>query len=221
MNSVCATLKMARPSAPQKLHVGDTLPASPSHLVTLAGDSVSLVHDDHYTLVCVLRHLAWLPWQDHVERLLAQRDELFDTLQCRILFVSYSDPSRPLHKLWIETWCNNNLTGIAPDVAQMVLDPTKSLYEGWAIPSSQVAAWGPANTWYYIKAICCRGQRTVEVQGEAGQLGGDFLLAPRTARDDGSSIGGKVLMAYYCKNPTDRVAVSTILDTLKKAQKNK
>ena len=144
-----------------------------------------------------------------MEALLARREE-FDEANCRILFVSYSDPARPLQRLWIETWCQNYIEGIAS--AQMVLDPTKSVYEQWAVPSSNIAAWGPANTWYYIKAICCRRRRSVEIQGEAGQLGADVVLAPST---------GKVLLAHYCKNPTDRVSVSNILKTVKGVQKDK
>lgn len=94
----------------------------------------------------------------------------------------------------------------------MVLDPTKSVYETWAVPSSNLAAYGPANTWYYVKAICCRRRRSIEVQGEAGQLGADVVLAPAT---------GKVLLAHYCQNPTDRVAVSKILQTVQEVHKNK
>eukprot|EP00547_Thalassionema_nitzschioides_P009700 CAMPEP_0194226126 /NCGR_PEP_ID=MMETSP0156-20130528/41220_1 /TAXON_ID=33649 /ORGANISM="Thalassionema nitzschioides, Strain L26-B" /LENGTH=74 /DNA_ID=CAMNT_0038958371 /DNA_START=303 /DNA_END=524 /DNA_ORIENTATION=+ len=67
--------------------------------------------------------------------------------------------------------------------AKLILDPTKSLYQAWEIPSSQVAAWGPSNTWYYTKAIATGRTRSIAIKGEAGQLGGDFVLAP----------GGKVV----------------------------
>jgi len=85
------------------------------------------------------------------------------------------------------------------------LDPTKSAYRAWSIPSSNVAAWGLANCWYYFKAILFRGTRSIAVRGDAGQLGADFVLAP----------GGTILLRHYCRNPTDRVPVSKILDAVK------
>ena len=126
----------------------------------------------------------------------------FEACNCRLLFVSYSDPTRPLHRIWIEEWCKKNINGTS---AVMLLDPTKSVYQAWSIPSSTMAAWGPANVWYYIKAILCRGRRSIAIQGEAGQLGADFVLAP----------GGKVLERHYCRNPTDRIAVSKLLQAVR------
>ena len=88
--------------------------------------------------------------------------------------------------------------------AQLVLDPTKSAYQAFSIPSSTLAAYGAANVWYYIRAICCRGRRSIAVQGEAGQLGADFVISP----------SGKILLAHYCRNPTDRVSISKIVDAV-------
>jgi len=110
--------------------------------------------------------------------------------------------------LWIEEWCRDNTDGTS---ALLLLDPTKSAYQAWSIPSSTVAAWGLANIWYYAKAILCRGRRSIAIKGEAGQLGADFVLAP----------GGTVLLKHYCRNPTDRVRVSKILDAVRSCQKDK
>ena len=124
--------------------------------------------------------------------------------------MSYSDPARPLSRRWIEKWCQDFLAE-TPSSAMLVLDPTKSVYQSWAIPSNVVAAWGLANSWYYAKAFLTRGKRSIEIQGEAGQLGADFLLGP----------GGIVKLVHYCKNPTDRVAVSKILEALREYQSDK
>lgn len=193
-----------------RLHVGSRIPDEPSHLVNFEGENVPLVDDEKITLVCFLRHLAWLPWQDHVKALLSHIDEL-KKLGCRIIFVSFCDPAKQLHRNWIEGWCNNNIAGMGTSVL-LLLDPTKSAYRSWSIPSSQVAAWGPSNFWYYTKAIWLRGQRRVTLQGEAGQLGADFVLSPGD---------GKVLLQYYCKNPTDRVAIQKLLDTARLYRKTK
>mmetsp|Transcript_2139 Transcript_2139/g.3069 ORF Transcript_2139/g.3069 Transcript_2139/m.3069 type:complete len:117 (-) Transcript_2139:284-634(-) len=98
----------------------------------------------------------------------------------------------------------NEITSSSAAAATLVLDPTKSAYKAWCIPSSQVAAWGPANLWYYTKAIVSGRTQHVQLQGEAGQLGADFVLAPG---DDGT-----VVLAHYCRNPTDRVEVSKLFD---------
>lgn len=125
-----------------------------------------------------------------------------DDSDFRILFVSYSDPSKPLHRMWIEEWTKANTDGTS---ARLLLDPTKSAYESWSIPSSAVAAWGIANCWYYAKAILFRGRRSIAIKGEASQLGADFVLGP----------GGTVLLKHYCHNPTDRVHVRKILDVVR------
>lgn len=122
--------------------------------------------------------------------------------------MSYSDPEKALHRLWIDEWAAGNIQGTP---ALLLLDPTKSAYEAWCIPSSAVAAWGPSNFWYYAKAILRCRTRRIAVRGEAGQLGADFVLAP----------GGAVLLKHYCRNPTDRVSVSTIIDALGVYRKDK
>jgi len=132
----------------------------------------------------------------------------FEQANCRVLFVSYTDPDKRLHRLWIEDWCKTYTEG---KNAMLLLDPTKSVYQSWAIPSSVAAAFGPRNLWYYTKAICCRGQRKLAIQGEAGQLGADFVLGP----------GGIIKLRHYCKDPTDRVAVSKIFDAVSSYQNDK
>lgn len=117
---------------------------------------------------------------------------------CRVIFVSFCDPSRPLHRVWIDSWCRDNIEETS---AILLLDPTKSAYEAYSIPSSNIAAWGPANLWYYAKAFLCCRHRSVAIRGEAGQLGADFVVGT----------DGTVLLKHYCRNPTDRVAVSKIV----------
>jgi hypothetical protein len=162
----------------------------------------------------------------------------FQQAQCRILFVSYNDPTKPLHRLWIQEWCTTYLQksgsggsagsgsgggGVVSGVsdtsgsngstttAQLVLDPTKRVYESWGLTSDLIAAWGPQNIWYYVKAICCRGRRSIAVKGEAGQMGADLVLDSQ----------GVVLLQHYCRNPTDRIPVSKILHTIRSYHKHK
>jgi hypothetical protein len=77
-------------------------------------------------------------------------------------------------------------------------------YMAYSIPSSTAAAFGFANCWYYFKAILFRGRRSIAVHGDAGQLGADFVVAP----------GGTVVVRHYCRNPTDRIRVTKLLDAV-------
>ena len=95
--------------------------------------------------------------------------------------------------------------------ATLVLDPTKSAYQAFSIPSSNMAAFGFANICYYLRAICFRGRRSIAIKGEAGQLGADFVISSR----------GKILLQHYCKNPTDRVSIRKILNALGAARQDK
>lgn len=88
--------------------------------------------------------------------------------------------------------------------ATLLVDPTKSAYQAWSIPSSMSAAFGLANGWYYVKAFFGRGKFPI-LKGEAGQLGADFVVGP----------GGTLVLKHYCRNPTDRIDVTLILETLR------
>jgi hypothetical protein len=131
-----------------------------------------------------------------------------DIQNVRVLFVSYADSRNDLQRLWIQEWIKN-YCGSSSSNATLVLDPTKSAYQAWSIPSSLAAGWGLANIWYYAKAIITCRTRTVQVKGEAGQLGADFVVAP----------DGTILLEHYCKNPTDRVKVEKIAEVLRSFQK--
>ena len=178
------------------LTVGSKIPDSPSHLPMLDGTEISLSDEGRPTVLCFLRHLAWLPWHDHVEAL-CKLSQDFEEVNCRILFVCSNDPSKRLHRIWIEGWLQKfNVT--------LLLDPTKMAYKAYSIKSSTAAAFGFANCWYYFKAILLRGRRSIAIHGDAGQLGADFVVAP----------GGTVVVRHYCRNPTDRIKVTKLLEAV-------
>jgi hypothetical protein len=79
-----------------------------------------------------------------------------------------------------------------------------------AIPDCVSAAFGARNLLYYAKAVFLRGKLpSSTLQGEAGQLGADFVVAPN----------GRVLLAHYCRDPTDRVSVQKIVQAIRDFQK--
>ena len=115
-------------------------------------------------------------------------------MECRILFISFCDPAKKLHRLWIKEWCEKY--GVP-----LLLDPDRKAYRAWGLKSSLLASWGLANTWYYLKAMFGRGDRFNGVKGDdSAQLGADFVVAP----------AGSIVLSHYCRDPTDRVSVDEI-----------
>jgi hypothetical protein len=162
----------------------------------------------------------------------------------RVVFVCYADPALPLQRLWIQEWSRQNLwgrrntttinreqgpnitrdeTGEQPEQEQdqsastksttsnmstfLLLDPSKSVYKSLAIPDSVSAAYGLRNLLYYAKALLLRRQQLSSLQGEAGQLGADFVL----------DSNGRVWLAHYCRDPTDRVPVPDLVQAVRDA----
>jgi hypothetical protein len=107
--------------------------------------------------------------------------------------------------MWIQEWTRQHLTGRDVDDVTLLVDPAKSAYQAWSIPSSTIAAFGLANFWYYVKAFFCRGKFPILKGNDAGQLGADFVVGH----------GGTLLLKHYCRNPTDRIDVATILEKLR------
>ena len=265
----------------KKLQVGSSLPHNtPKYLPTLNGKMVSLWEEDDKdekgiirpTILCFLRHLSWLPWQDHVSRLLSHTvggaqpgENEDDTLSvtdvsgsisssnssitsitdCRIVFITFCNPSKPLHRLWITEWCkkqelnvdgndefddsnddaddhdntrsNTKKNNVSIYVAH---DPNKVLYHDiFNIKSSILKSWGVSNILYYIKALLFRRNgyklNDITVKGsDSNQLGADFIISGCNNVSSGNTTTPKVLLSYYCKDPTDRIDVSKMISTI-------
>lgn len=112
--------------------------------------------------------------------------------------MSFCDAEKPLQRLWLTEWMKRYET------ATLVLDPLKLAYKAWCIPSSVASAYGWSNFCYYVREVISNLFKfkftRIAVQGEAGQLGSDFVISPH----------GTVALAYYCHNPTDRVPVEKL-----------
>ena len=126
----------------------------------------------------------------------------------RVIFVSYADATKQLQRMWIENWNEQYCSSSSSSTKRMmVLDPTRSAYQSFEITSSLLAGWGLKNIWYYFKAIISGRTRTIQIQGEAGQLGADFVIGK----------DGICVLAHYCRDPTDRVSVDKIVNALKRS----
>ena len=99
-------------------------------------------------------------------------------------------------------------------------DPNKVLYHDiFNIKSSILKSWGISNILYYIKALLFRRNgyklNDITVKGsDSNQLGADFIISGCNNVSSGNTTTPKVLLSYYCKDPTDRIDVSKMISTI-------
>jgi hypothetical protein len=85
----------------------------------------------------------------------------------------------------------------------LLIDPARMVYRAYDLKTSFWRVWNPKVMWHYARLMLA-GQRLRGIQGDPHQLGGDFVV-------DG---GGVVHLAHYSQDPTDRLPVDVIFDSL-------
>jgi hypothetical protein len=116
----------------------------------------------------------------------------FEARQTRVMLISFG--TNQLAQSWIaET--NSDF--------QFLLDPKKNAYRAYGLGRSLLRSWKP-KIWFEYAKLLSRGRKWRGIQGDSGQLGGDFII-DRT---------GIIRMAYRCIDPADRPAISYILTLL-------
>ena len=86
---------------------------------------------------------------------------------------------------------------------QFLIDPDMKSYQAFGLEYSLGRSWSP-KIWFEYARLMARGRKWRGIQGESGQLGGDFIV-------DRSGI---IRMAYRSHDPADRPTVSYILEKL-------
>lgn len=118
-----------------------------------------------------------------------------DARQTRVILISFG--TNQLAQAWIEE-TNSDY--------QFLLDPEKKAYRAYGLGHSFFHSWKP-KIWIEYARLLTQGRKWRGIQGDSGQLGGDFII-------DRSGI---IRMAYRSDDPADRPAVShifTILDVI-------
>ena len=87
---------------------------------------------------------------------------------------------------------------------QFLLDPERKAYQAFGLEYSLGRSWSP-KIWFEYARLMAQGRKWRGIQGDSGQLGGDFIV-------DRSGI---IRMAYRSHDPADRPSVSDILEKLK------
>jgi peroxiredoxin len=124
---------------------------------------------------------------------LHHRRGAFEAVRTRVLVIGFEPAERA--QVWMRQ------AGIT---FPFLLDPDRSVYRAYALERSFFRSWHPRNLWFYFKRLL-RGGSLPKIQADPNQLGGDFLIDPN----------GRIRLAYYSDNATDRPSVEAVLHLLR------
>ena len=144
-------------------------------------------------LLVFLRHLGWLPCREHVAQLRLQYAD-FQALNTTIVVISFGS------KETVQRWLQETETPFP-----MLLDPERIAYQAYGLDHSLLRSWSPKIWWHYAK-LMLSGRRWRGIQGDSGQLGGDFIV----------DTTGIIRLVHPSKDPADRPSIDQLLITLHK-----
>lgn len=116
----------------------------------------------------------------------------FEALNTRVFVISFG--TGRLARAWLAE------TG-APFT--MLLDPSRAAYRAYRLERSLWRSWGGRTFWRYAR-LMLSGRRWRGIQGDSGQLGGDFIV----------DMQGVIRLAHPSRTPIDRPAVGQLLAAL-------
>jgi peroxiredoxin len=99
---------------------------------------------------------------------------------------------------WAQAWLQETRSPFP-----FLMDPERDAYRAYGLESSVFRSWGPANLWYYTKAVFQK-RETFGKRGDPHQLGGDYIIDPQ----------GMIHLAHPSREPTDRPAIAQIVSIL-------
>jgi peroxiredoxin len=127
-----------------------------------------------------------------VAQLCLYQEELKE-LDVEVLVVCFG--TLPAVQAWLEETCSP---------FRVLLDPERSAYRAYGIERSLARSWNLKTIWRYARLLTS-GRHWRGIQGDSAQLGADFVV--------GSD--GRVRLAYYSHDPTDRPRVENLLALLR------
>lgn len=86
----------------------------------------------------------------------------------------------------------------------LLLDPERAAYRAYGLDYSLLRSWGIKVWWRYAQLMLA-GRPWRGIQGDSGQLGGDFIV----------DTAGIIRLAYRSHDPADRPPASQLLMTIR------
>jgi len=123
---------------------------------------------------------------------LCQHSIEFESLNARLVVISFGLASQA--RAWLDE------TG-APFT--LLLDPERAAYRAYGLEHSLARSWG-LKVWERYARLMLAGHQWRGIQGDSGQLGGDFIVGAN----------GIIRLAHPSRDPTDRPPVSQLLSVL-------
>lgn len=121
-----------------------------------------------------------------------QNIEKIQSLDTQVVAISFGSPR------WARAWLDE--TG-AP--FPLLLDPARTAYRAYGLQYSLSRSWGPKTFLLYAR-LMLSGRRWRGIQGDSGQLGGDFVV----------DRNGVIRLAYSSHDPADRPTIGQIVRCL-------
>jgi len=118
-------------------------------------------------------------------------------LNVRVLVVSFATP--PQNKNWQSENC---------PTFEILADESRHIYRAYGMMRSFFRSWAPRTFLYYVRALVS-GRKWRGIQGDASQLGGDFVV----------NTDGSFLLYHPSQNATDRPEVKEMVDLLRATAK--
>ncbi len=85
----------------------------------------------------------------------------------------------------------------------LLLDSERAAYRAYGLEYSLLRSWG-VNVWFRYAQLLLAGRSWRGIQGDSGQLGGDFIV----------DTGGIIRLAYRSHDPADRPSMKQLLAVL-------
>jgi alkyl hydroperoxide reductase subunit AhpC len=123
---------------------------------------------------------------------LRQHEAELEALQTRVVVVSFGSTAGA--QAWL-------LETGAPFM--FLLDPDRAAYRAYGLEHSFARAWG-LNAWRRYAQLLLAGRKWRGIQGDSGQLGGDFIV----------DAAGIIRLAYPSHDPADRPLLSRLITVL-------
>ena len=113
----------------------------------------------------------------------------FEARNTKVTIISFGTPT--LAQKWIEETQSS---------FHFLIDRERKAYQAYGLESSLIRSWSP-KTWFAYARLMAQGWKWRGIQGDSGQLGGDFIVDQQ----------GIIRMAYSSHDPTDRPTLKVIL----------
>ena len=128
---------------------------------------------------------------------LRQYEREIESLNARIVVVSFGRPEQA--RLWLDE---------TQTFFTLLLDPERKAYRAYGLGYSLARSWSP-KIWLEYTRLILSGRKWRGIQGDSGQLGGDFIV----------DSNGRIRFVYRSYDPTDRPSIDQLLDALRQTHR--